>query len=262
MTILAADDEAIALDVLTEAIKEAEPEAEVVSFRSGVEVLGYLSSNACDVCFLDIEMRDYNGLALALEAKKYNPRINIIFVTGYSQYMGDAFGMRASGYVMKPATADKIREELQFLRNPLDSTDEEARVKVKTFGNFDVYANGEPVIFKRTKAKELLAYLIDRKGAGATKKEIAGILFPDSEYDRKVEDYINKIYREMLRSMTELGIDDVVVKKRNYYAIDPDKVSCDRYDFEAGKISAIKAYMGEYMTQYAWASFKIANMMR
>ena len=71
MRILAADDEAIALDVLTAAIKEAEPEAEIVAFRSGVEVLEYLSANACDVCFLDIEMRDYNGLALALEAKKY-----------------------------------------------------------------------------------------------------------------------------------------------------------------------------------------------
>ena len=108
-----------------------------------------------------------------------------------------------------------------------------------------------------SRSKELLAYLIDRKGAGATKKEIALILFPNQEYERRVEDYINKIYREMTRSLDEAGFRDIVVKKRNYYALDPEKIRCDRYDFEKGKASAIKAYMGEYMQQYPWASFKV-----
>ena len=78
-------------------------------------------------------------------------------------------------------------------------------------------------------------------------------------FETKVEDYINKIYREMTRSLNEAGLGDVVVKKRNYYAINPDRIKCDRYDFEKGKSSAIKAYMGEYMQQYAWATFKISR---
>ncbi|MBO4347460.1 MAG: response regulator [Lachnospiraceae bacterium] len=259
MKILAADDEILALEVLVDAIKDAEPTAEIVSFRSGRDVLDYLSENTCDVCFFDIEMRDMNGIELAYEVKKFNPKANIIFVTGYSDYTQDAFEVRASGYVLKPVTSVKVAEEIRNLRNPIEENQKNFDVYVKTFGNFDVYSKGEPIIFKRSKSKELLAYLIDRKGAGVTKKEIAAILFPGHEYERRVEDYINKIYREMTRSLNEAGIGDIVVKKRNYYAIDPDKVKCDRYDFEKGKSSAIKAYMGEYMQQYMWASFKVAR---
>ena len=259
MKIIAADDETIALEVLVDSIKEAEPNAEVISFKTGKEVLDYLSENTCDICFFDIEMRDMNGIELAYEAKKYNSKINIIFVTGYSEYTQDAFEVRASGYVLKPVTAVKIAEELRNLRNPVEEDKNSYDVYVKTFGNFDVYSKGDPIVFKRSRSKELLAYLIDRKGAGVTKKEIASILFPNQDYDRKVEDYINKIYREMTRSLNEAGLGDVVVKKRNYYAINPDKIKCDRYDFEKGKSSAIKAYMGEYMQQYSWATFKISR---
>lgn len=259
MKIIAADDETIALEVLVDSIKEAEPNAEVIPFKSGKDVLDYLAENSCDICFFDIEMRDMNGIELAYEAKKYNSKINIIFVTGYSEYTQDAFEVRASGYVLKPVTSVKIAEELRNLRNPVEEDKNNYSVYVKTFGNFDVYAKGDPIVFKRSRSKELLAYLIDRKGAGVTKKEIASILFPSQEYDRKVEDYINKIYREMTRSLNEAGLSDVVVKKRNYYAINPDKVKCDRYDFEKGKTSAIKAYMGEYMQQYSWATFKISR---
>lgn len=259
MKILAADDETIALEVLVDAIKEAEPSAEVVSFKSGRDALDYLAENECEVCFFDIEMRDINGIELAFEAKKFNPKVNIIFVTGYSEYTQDAFEVRASGYVLKPATGVKIAEELRNLRNPIENDKEDYDFYVRTFGNFDVYSKGEPIIFKRSRSKELLAYLIDRKGAGATKKEIASILFPNQEYERRVEDYINKIYREMIRSLDEAGLSDIVVKKRNYYAINPDKIKCDRYDFEKGKTAAIKAYMGEYMQQYSWASFKVSR---
>ena len=255
MTILAADDESIALGVLVDAIKAAEPEATVVSFNNGKDVENYLTDNTCDICFLDIEMGDYNGIDLAIHAKNHNPKVNIIFVTGYSDYLKKAFEVRASGYIFKPATADKIKEELEHLRNPLEEDNSDEKVLVRTFGNFDIYNYGEPLTFKRSKSKELFAYLIDRKGAGVTKKEIASILFVDTPYERKIEDYINKIYREMVRSLKESGIDDVIVKKRNYYAIDPKKVKCDRYDFENGDAKAVKAYAGEYMRQYAWAEF-------
>ncbi len=259
MRILAADDELIALEVLVDAIKEAEPTAEIVSFRNGKDTISYLSENQVDVCFFDIEMRDCNGIELAYEAKKFNPMVNIIFVTGYSEYSKDAFEVRASGYILKPVTSVKIAEEIRNLRNPIEENKNSYDIYIKTFGNFDVYSKGEPIIFKRSKSKELLAYLIDRKGAGVTKKEIATIIFPNQEYDRKVEDYINKIYREMTRSLNEAGIGDIVVKKRNYYAINPEKIECDRYDFEKGKTSAIKAYMGEYMQQYSWAHFKVSR---
>lgn len=256
MKIIAVDDEKMALEILAEAIKEAENDAELEVFSNGTSAVEYLENNACDVCFLDIEMGDMTGIELAYKVKQFYPMANIIFVTGYSDYTQTAFSMRASGYVMKPATAVKIREELDNLRNPI-ADEVESKIKVVTFGNFDIYVDGKPLLFKRTKSKEMLAYLIDRKGTGSTKKEIAAILFGENVYDRKVEDYINKIYKEMVRSLKEEGISDILIKERNYYAIDPKKFLCDRYEFEEGKQYAVNMFRGEYMNQYSWAEFKL-----
>lgn len=256
MKIIAVDDEKMALEILAEAIKEAENDAELEVFSNGTSAVEYLENNACDVCFLDIEMGDMTGIELAYKVKQFYPMANIIFVTGYSDYTQTAFSMRASGYVMKPATAVKIREELDNLRNPI-ADEGDSKIKVVTFGNFDIYVDGKPLLFKRTKSKEMLAYLIDRKGTGSTKREIAAILFGENVYDRKVEDYINKIYKEMVRSLKDEGISDILVKERNYYAIDPKKFLCDRYEFEEGKQYAVNKFRGEYMNQYSWAEFKL-----
>lgn len=139
MTILCADDELLALDILVEAVREAVPEARTEGFLEAEALLEYATEHDCSVAFLDIQMREMNGLALAKRLKDINARVNIVFVTGYDQYTGDALYLRASGYVMKPATKEKILEELENLRNPLP---EEAspKLRIQCFGNFEVFA--------------------------------------------------------------------------------------------------------------------------
>ena len=105
-----------------------------------------------------------SGLELALELKRLQPGVHIIFVTGFSQYAVDAFAMHASGYLLKPATEEAVLRELTFLYQEREAG---ARVRVKTFGGFDVYVDGEPLRFGRAKSKELFAYLVDRRGTSA-----------------------------------------------------------------------------------------------
>lgn len=45
---------------------------------------------------------------LAKRLKEINPKMNIIFVTGFSEYAGDAMKMHASGYIMKPVTKENL----------------------------------------------------------------------------------------------------------------------------------------------------------
>ena len=112
MKILCIDDEPLALEMLEEAIQEAKPDADVKAFRKQSELLAEAQKNGCDIAFLDIHMRGMNGVELAKELKEINPKMNIIFVTGYDEYTGDAMRLRASGYVMKPVTKEKLEEEL------------------------------------------------------------------------------------------------------------------------------------------------------
>ena len=111
MKILCVDDEPLMLQMLELSIQEAKPDAEVFAFEDQDELLEEAKKGDCDIAFLDIHMRGMTGVELAKELKKVNPKMNIIFVTGFSEYAGEAMKMHASGYIMKPVTKEKVEEE-------------------------------------------------------------------------------------------------------------------------------------------------------
>ncbi len=258
MNIIAVDDERSALWTLEQAINSAKNDANVTCFLSANDALEYAQKNKIDVAFLDIQMIEISGLFLAKKLKSINPLVNIIFVTGYSDYMMDAFDMLASGYVMKPINPERIVTELENLRHPVKLSFK--GLHIQCFGNFEVYMNETPVNFKRLKSKEALAYLIDRKGASVTKKELASVLLEDKRYTRSIQSYIHIIISEMIHSLEKVNSGNIIIKKRNSYAVDPSKFSCDFYSYENGEPSSINLYRGEYMNNYSWAEFTTGRL--
>ena len=119
MRILCVDDEPLMLQMLEMAVSEAEPDADITAFSKQTDLLNEAKTNGCDIAFLDIHMRGMNGVELAKELKAVNPKMNIIFVTGYSEYTGAAMQLHASGYIMKPVTAEDVARELSDLRFPI-----------------------------------------------------------------------------------------------------------------------------------------------
>ncbi|MGN0813749.1 MAG: response regulator [Candidatus Coproplasma sp.] len=247
MRILAVDDERLALEALTEAITKACPQDELKSVRYAEDALEYARENVPDVAFLDIEMPCINGVALALKFKELNPRINVIFVTGYGNYRSEAFDMHASGYIVKPVTSEKVAAELAELRHPLP---ESKRIDVHTFGNFEVYLDGRPLTFRYSKTLELLAYLVDRKGATCSVGEMIAVLFED-EGDHTT--YFKSIRADLLNTFKECGCENVIARRHGMLGIVKEAVSCDYFDFLEGNAVGANVYCGEYMSQYSWA---------
>lgn len=213
MRILAVDDERIALESLMKTLKKAVPEAEIQGFRMGKKALEYVRGVPCDIAFLDIELRDVKGIDLAAALKEINPNINIIFTTGYSEYAAEAFLIHASGYVMKPVTLEKIERELSELRYQIELPSRK-KVYIRTFGDFEVFdSEGRPLKFRYKKTKELLAYLVDRKGALCSMQECMEILWGDEDAGSHVSyiknlrtdlrDAFEKLDAEMLLSVAE-----------------------------------------------------------
>lgn len=255
MKILAVDDEPLALEMLVQAIEEAKPGAEVEGFRKPLDLLDYAKENGCEIAFLDIHMRGMTGVELAKSLKEVNPKMNIIFVTGFDQYTGDAMQLRASGYIMKPVTKEKIEAELLELRFPIVPK-ENAKLKVQCFGNFDVFTpDGKPVHFERSKSKEVFAYLIHKHGSSCTTKEIAAILFEDAPYDNKQQAYVQKINSALIKTMKNIGCKDVINKKYNSLSVNCDMIDCDYFRFFELDSGAVNSYNCEYMEQYYWADF-------
>ncbi len=255
MRILCVDDERLALQMLEQAVKKAKPEAQVLAFKFQDELIDEAAKNGCDVAFLDIHMRGMNGVEVAKELKKINPKMNIIFVTGFSEHTGDAMRLHASGYIMKPVTKEKVEAELSDLRFPIVPKSD-ALLRVQCFGNFDVFTpDGKPLHFERSKAKEVFAYLVHRHGSSCTKKEIAAILFEDMPYDSKQQIYVQKIMSALMKSLREAGAEKVIEKSYNNIAVNVKLIDCDYYRFEELDAGAVNAYQNEYMSQYYWAEF-------
>jgi two-component SAPR family response regulator len=254
MRIIAVDDERIALEALSNAIKAVVAEDEVISFRYPEDAIEYAKESICDIAFLDVEMAGMSGVELAEELKKYNSEINIVFCTGYGNYRDKAFELHASGYLMKPITPEKVKRELENLRRPIF---EKKRIKVQTFGNFEVYFDGRPLAFKYRRTKELFAYLVDRVGALCTLGEIIGILFGD-ESGR--EDYFQKLRRDLLSTLEAVGCGNVIVHKRGMLGVVITEIQCDYYDCLNKKKDFATAYLGEYMSQYSFAEYTNAQL--
>jgi len=249
MIIYAVDDEVVALDMLAETIAAVVPLAEIKTFSKASEVLKAARETAPDILFLDIEMPGMTGVELAKAMQEIKPDVNIIFVTGYSSYLVDAMDMFASGYVMKPVEEKKIQEQMNHLRYPVDG---KKSVRIKTFGNFDIFMNDTPVKFRSPKSKELLAYLVDREGAFVSRKEAAGILYED-EYTRNVQRELSRNGSWLVQDLKKVGIVELV-RNDNGYSIDLSKVDCDLVSFLNGDQSIL--YLGEYMEQYSWGEYR------
>lgn len=252
MNVIAVDDERNALETLVEAIQEAAPNAEVHDFRNADEALAYAAEHPFDIAFLDIEMRGISGIELAKRLKGLNSQVNIIFVTGYSQYMGDALHLRASGYVMKPTTKEGVQEELENLRNPVKRQTRK-RVWAQTFGNFEVFVDSQPLHFKYNRSKEILAYLIDRRGALCTNGELASALWEDESGDLKKAAYLRKLRSDLIHTLENADCADILVVQSGKLGIVPEKIECDYFDWNDGKAYALNAYHGEYMSQFSWS---------
>jgi len=248
------------LQMLEMAVREAKPDAEVIAYEDPDELIEDATKNGCDIAFLDIHMRGMNGVEVAVRLKKINPRMNIIFVTGFSEYAKDAMRLHASGYIMKPVTKEKVEVELVDLRFPL-LPKKNVLLRVQCFGNFDVFTpDGENVHFERRRSKEVFAYLVHRHGSSCTTREIAAVLFEDEPYDKKQQNNLQMLIYTMMKNLKQIGAEDAVKRSYNALAVNVDAIDCDYYRFLELDAGAVNSYQNEYMSQYYWADFMINEM--
>lgn len=244
MNVLVADDERIVLSAEVSAIKRVLPDANVFSFQKATEAADFAKDKSIDIAFLDININGLTGLKLAEKLKYYNPKVNIIFCTGYSEYSLEAHDLFCSAYLMKPVTDEKLKKALANLRYPLSTKIEGFRVQC--FGNFEVYKDGVPIKFKHKMTKELFAYLIDRRGATVSTKEMATVFYED---DNK-ESNIRNLRADLNNTFEQLGLSNALLRSGGDVGVNAKIIDCDYYDYLNGRKDLFR---GEYMSQYSFS---------
>lgn len=253
MKAICVDDEELLMEDTVSMCSELPQISEVKGFTHSAEALAWLEHNPVELALLDIDMPGMNGLELAAAIKEKRPETAIIFLTGYAQYAVEAFSVRATGYLLKPVTKEKLAEEVAYAlsKKKKDIVD---HLVVQAFGNFDVFVDGKLVSFKRAKCKEILAYLVDKHGSSATRAEISAILWEDQLYNRKMQKQLDVYIRALRETLREYGIEEIFEMQKGSLRIRPEMITCDAYLFFAGDSDTVNSYQGEYMSAYSWAS--------
>ncbi len=254
MKVIAVDDERLILeDFLDEAERLPEID-EIHGFQNATDAIQYVEENEVHVAFLDIQMRGMNGIELADRLKKIAPNINIIFLTAYPEYSMEAMKLHASGYLLKPAQSCDIQNELRDLRFPVQEQPDK-RIRIQCFGNFEIYVDQRPVEFKYAKSKELVAYLVDRKGTLCSNGEICATIWEDKMDSQALFSHFRNLVSDIRSTFNALDCGDFIIKKRGMIGIATELAECDYYRWLEGEEAAKNLYQGEYMIQYSWSEY-------
>jgi len=259
MRIVCVDDEKLVLDFACYICKQLPGIDDVIGFTSPTKALEWLKENNTDLAILDIDMPQMDGINLAVKIKQQAPETAIIFLTGYSQYAVEAFNIHAHGYLLKPINKERLACEVQYALSA-KTPEKYPHIFARTFGKFDLLVDGIPVHFSRSKAKELLAVLVDAKGCNISRAAAFAKLYEDSPYDRKMQKQFDVIIRSLKDTLKQNSVEEIFELKTGELRVNTNVFECDLYRLMNGDATAINSFNGEYMSAYTWASFTEAQI--
>ena len=253
MNIMIVDDEPLLVKNTAETVQNFNYVKNTYGFTNPKKALDYICTNKIHVALLDIEMPGIDGLTLAKKIHEISPDTCIIFITSHSQYALDAFNVDAISYLLKPFADEELDKALKRSLAMINYEVKNNHIQINTFDGFDVYVNGEILHFPRQKSKELLALLVDHKGASLTSKEAMAYLWEDKPVDDKLKENFKKCSSTLKKVVKEMGIEHILNIKYNNLSINTSAFNCDYYDFLNCDPKALRLYHGVYMPNYSWA---------
>jgi two-component SAPR family response regulator len=172
----------------------------------------------------------------------------------------DAWKTGAIGYLLKPYSAEDIREQLdRMIRyRPMPR----CRVQIRTIPSLSITVDGDPLYIKRTKARELFALLVDRGEAGLTTGEGIACLWPERSGGKDSQSLFRVTYMRLAEALKEAGLNNLLVSEGNCRALRVDQLDCDLYRILNGDQETAKLYDGQYLQEYSWAEDRNGQLSR
>ena len=113
MNIVICDDEKVEIEYLTTLVQKWSQRSNVAvtitAFDSAEAFLFYYESNkSVDILLLDIQMKQINGVTLAKQLRNEGGQMQIIFITGFPDFIAEGYEVSALHYLMKPVNEDRL----------------------------------------------------------------------------------------------------------------------------------------------------------
>lgn len=263
MKTILVDDQLLAMEQFEQECRELEEIELVGKFDNAEDALEYAKGNLVEFALMDICLPGMDGIELGRELKNINPNIILIYVTGYSNYVVDTLKIKADYCIMKPYDKEDIADAI--MRAKLLSNRFRKRMRVVTFGKFEVYVDEKPVYFGNNKARELFAYCVHREGANVMMDEAIDVLWPDRPYDDRVKRLYRKAVNAIQTVLEELHMENVFVNNRGNCHVERSSMECDLYRYREGEMpdtqKKVLLKFG-YLTDYSWAEYRIQALQK
>ena len=234
MKVILVDDEKHALDALNDLLSEFEGIEVVEMFTNPLDAIELGHTLTYDVAFLDMEMPGLKGLETAEILSALHPSAEVVFITAYDSYAVEAFEIGALDYLLKPVSQKrmmKVMERIRARRGTNELASLEKDVQITCFGRFQIRVKGthsEHVKWRTAKVKELMAYLVHRRGEVIHKDKIIETLWPDMDYEKTVANLHTCIY-QIRKTLKEYGLSEQmkVIYLEDGYRLQLDASYCD-----------------------------------
>ena len=230
MQIAVCDDEKEIRDMFAEKIERLYPEADLLLYQSGEELL--LSAGEPDILLLDIQMPGKNGMETAKELRRKNQKSIIIFVTALDDFVFQAFDVGAFHYLVKPFDDGKFAKILlnavkQFEdRKKLERTGgkREKPSLMITTGGQHISVNLEDIVYAEVFDRKVILHTMDA----------------DIEYYGKMKELEEKAGDEFFRTHRSFLVNFGFIRKYDATTI----------YLEKGQALMAKQNYGEFVKQY------------
>lgn len=259
MKTILVDDELLSMDFFVLECQSIGDIEIVGRFSNPLDSLRYAQENPVDLAVLDIEMPEMNGIELGRKLKGIHPAIILIYITAYDQYASEAYNLRVPVFLEKPYNRDDVIFAIETAK--LLSRRSRKAVFIRTFGNFDVFINDKLLHFSNSRAKELLALLVDRQGSSVSTGQAIACLWEDAPCDFRYQNRFRRVLKDLRDTLGYSGIGHILISNPNSRAVDPTAFDCDYYWYLQGNAEAVSMFRGEYMSQYSWAESTLASLV-
>jgi DNA-binding response OmpR family regulator len=206
------DDEAPARRRLRGVLQQINTVTRIDECASGRDAVELLKRGAPDLVFLDIQMPDLDGFAVAAAASDTRPPA-IIFVTAYDEHAVRAFEIQAFDYLLKPfddervvATVRRAEDFLEWIRRADSAAGGASGAPaLRGFGDITVdfathqVKRGSRAMDLRPKEYALLVALLKRGGRVASRLELLREVWGYAEdvMSRTVDTHIAMLRRKL-----------------------------------------------------------------
>lgn len=133
---------------------------EILTFSSGEEFLAHYQVNKnIDIIFLDILMKNVNGMEVAKRIRKRDSKMIIFFLTSIKHYAIEGYNVNASGYLLKPVEHNKLKRELLKAIDKIKRDRNQFIIEKNDSGLYKIYF--DEIVYIETSSRNTVIHLLN-----------------------------------------------------------------------------------------------------